>query len=184
MTALALTKIGASDLTVCDFDTVDEVNIGCQLYGMSDVSKNKTEALKEILLRLTDIEIKTAGRWTPNNITPIMISGVDSMEARREIWEGLKVSGDVDHYIDGRMGGEYIHILTVDMANKTSRDWYEQTLNPKAVEETSCSARGIAYNTLIIGGLITQQVKKILKNEERAKEIIFDLPSYQLMIRK
>jgi len=175
-TALGLTKMGCQDLTVFDFDTVDEVNVGCQLYGMSDLNKDKPTALNEIINRLADISLVACCRKWDGATSPIMISALDSMETRREVWEAIKSNIKVDWYIDGRMAGEYMHILTVNMSDKNERAFYEKSLEAKEVEQLSCSNKGIVYNTLIIGGLITQQVKRIAKKEPFAREIIFDLP--------
>lgn len=175
-TALGLTKMGCQDLTVFDFDTVDEVNVGCQLYGSQFIGSNKTYALMGILQELTDIKLKINETKWDGATSPIMISALDSMETRREVWESIKNDVSVKWYIDGRMAGEYMHILTIKMIDKDSRDFYEKSLEAKEVEQQSCSNKGIVYNTLIIGGLITQQVKRIAKDEPIAREIIFDLP--------
>lgn len=181
-TALGLTKMGISNLTVVDFDTVDEVNIGCQLYGPDNLGEHKVIALADILSKLTGVDI-TLGlvKWTPEMVSPVLVSAVDSMDVRREIWEGIKFNSDVNYYIDGRMAGEYLHIFTVNMADKEARAWYEKSLTPRPVEELSCSAKGIVYNTLIIGGLITNQVKRVIKKEVYSREIILDIPTLGLV---
>src|ERR1035437_9086780 len=57
-TALALLKLGCSDVTVFDFDKVEEHNIGSQIYTMADIGKDKTQALKDRLGLLVNTEVK------------------------------------------------------------------------------------------------------------------------------
>lgn len=180
--ALALAKLGCTNITVIDFDKVSDVNVGCQIYGSDYIGCDKVDALEEILEDVTDIKITPlCKKWDGEGITPIVISAVDKIETRQAIWETIKTSGAIDWYIDGRMAGEYMHIFIVNMANKQERDTYEKSLHPKAVEQLSCSTRSVVYNTLMIGGLIANMVKRIAKKETPPREIIFDIPSLQLL---
>src|SRR3990170_3456674 len=57
-TALALLKLGCSDVTVYDYDNVEEQNVGSQIYKSADVGMPKTEALRNRLGILVDTEVK------------------------------------------------------------------------------------------------------------------------------
>lgn len=181
-TVLCLAKLGVADITVYDFDTVSIENVGCQLYGEGDINLPKVTALQDHVKKMTGVEIKVMHKTWDGAATPFVISAVDSMEARDYIWKNLKTNTDVFTYIDGRMGGEFMRIYTVDMADRVQVKKYEATIDVAAeVEEIPCSERSIVYNTMIIAGLITQQVKKIVKEHDPKFEIMFDLPSYQLL---
>ena len=71
--------------------------------------------------------------------------------------------------IDGRMGGNSIEVYT-----RASVSEYEKTLGGEA-DQVPCSARYISYTSLIIAGLITNQVKRLLKGEEIKRNIILDV---------
>ena len=73
-TALTLAKMGFSELTVFDFDTVEEHNLPNQFYRTSDLGKPKVLALQEIIRDFEGIEIK----------------------ARNEKYRGQRLSGIVD----------------------------------------------------------------------------------------
>lgn len=56
---------------------------------------------------------------------------------------------------------------------------YETTLyDDNEASPELCTAKAIAYNTFIIGGLIAHQVKRHITGEPIPLEIIFDLSVY------
>lgn len=71
--AVSLTRAGIGKLFLVDFDKVDMSNLNRQQYLVSDLGRNKTEALKERLLKInpyTQIDILTT-RVTEENAAEI-----------------------------------------------------------------------------------------------------------------
>jgi len=179
---LSLAKLGATDITGYDFDKIEPENIGCQLYGEGDIGKPKIEALKARVLDLTGVEIKAENKeWTENEGAEIIIVAVDSLEIRRKIWQKLENDIDCTHIIDGRMGGEFMRIYTIDLNNDEAVKKYLKTLEVKEGEPVSCSARSIVYNNYVLAGLMLSQLKKIIKEQEYPTEIIFNLADLMFM---
>src|SRR5690554_7355564 len=54
---LQLAKLGITNITVWDFDVVEEHNVPNQLFGLNDIGKPKVEALKQIVAEHTGTEI-------------------------------------------------------------------------------------------------------------------------------
>ena len=48
-TTFCLAKMGAPRIVVIDFDNVEDVNIAPQVYAMSDIGKNKAQALADFV---------------------------------------------------------------------------------------------------------------------------------------
>jgi molybdopterin/thiamine biosynthesis adenylyltransferase len=180
-TALYLAKMGCENINVWDFDKVSEVNVGCQLYGIEHIGRFKTQCLQATILHLTGVEIVPHETRWGGVVSPILISCVDSMNTRREIWETIKHNGGIDWYIDGRMAGEYLHIYTIKMGDTKAMTEYTKSLQGKDQEHISCSERSVVYNTSIVGGLIAKQIKSIAKKQTLPREIIFDLATLQLV---
>lgn len=68
--AVMLARSGVGHMRLIDFDVVDVTNLNRQAYGISQVGKEKTEALKEILYEINpylDYEFKCV-RVTPENV--------------------------------------------------------------------------------------------------------------------
>ncbi len=85
---------------------------------------------------------------------------VDSISARGAIWRA--VGKNAQFWVDGRMLGEVIRILSV--ADDEGRDYYPTTLFAQAEAVTgTCTARGVIYTAAIAAGLMPQQFTRWLR---------------------
>lgn len=73
--AVMLARSGVGHLLLVDFDIVDVTNLNRQTYGISQVGKEKTQALKEILCEINpylEYECKCV-KVTPENVKELFI---------------------------------------------------------------------------------------------------------------
>jgi tRNA A37 threonylcarbamoyladenosine dehydratase len=56
-TALAMAKIGFSEIVSIDFDSVSDENIHNQFFRIKDIGKTKVQALSEIIKEFSDTDI-------------------------------------------------------------------------------------------------------------------------------
>lgn len=191
-TAFALAKMGCPNLTVLDFDSVAEHNIPSQLYIPAHKSYPKVLALQTLLEQLTGTAISPIQQAFQQYVAEekygsyqVIICAVDSLLQRREIWALLKKTKQFKHlhlYIDARMGGEVLRIITVDMKKKDLVQKYEDTLFTNTTPHRDiCTARAIVYNTLICSGFISSIVKKYAKKEPLKGNMVLDIPSNTLI---
>ena len=183
---LALAKMGIQSIEVWDDDTVEVHNIPNQFYPLASVGAYKVEALASFVEVMTGVSIYTHKvRFTGSVLLPgirsIIISAVDSLDVRRDLWKSIKTKEKPELYIDARMGGELMRIFAV----RNSRDfvYYEDSLKGEAVA-LPCTARSIVFNVLPIGGIVAALVKKHLKKELVHKEVIFDMRNFIFMATK
>ena len=175
---LALAKMGCGHLTVYDDDKVEIHNLPNQFYRLEDLGKPKVMALSEIVRSFTGTEITPREeRVESQRLSGLVVSGVDSMASRQQIWEkAARYKPGVGLYIDARMGAEVCRIYTIRPVDPDDVRLYESTLYSDAeAEEEPCTARAIIYNVLSVAGLVANQVKKYVKGEPLAREIIMDL---------
>jgi hypothetical protein len=182
---LALTKMGVGDVTVWDFDTVEEHNAPNQLYGPKHVGMNKVDAAQQICESLAGVDTFKYTSYTERFHPPVdgvVVSGVDSMAARKEIWDSIKYQPIIPLYVDARMGAQVCRINSIDPCDPEHIRWYEETLtsDEEALQEP-CTARAIVYNGFMIASLVANQVKKFAKREEVMKEIIFDMVTLTML---
>ncbi len=183
-TVLALAKMGCTQLTVYDDDLVESHNIPNQLYLLADVGRPKVEALAHLVQGFTGTAIRARPeRVADQRLQGLVISGVDTMQSRHEIWRRcIKHKPQVRLYIDARMGAEVCRIYSVNPVDPDDIRLYEDTLyTDEEASEEPCTARAIIYNVFSIAALIANQVKKCVKGEDLPKEIIFDLKTLVLM---
>ena len=160
-TVLALARMGVPDITVLDFDTVEEHNRASQGYRRIDIGRPKVEALADIVESFTDACITArAERYVDQSLSGLVISAVDVMEVRMQIWETVKLNPNVDLFIDGRMGGLVSSIFTARPCDPDDIRRYGKHLFPSSqAAATPCTERAIAYNTLGIASQICSIVR-------------------------
>ncbi len=175
--AMALAKMGCLHLTLYDDDLVEQQNIPNQLYRPSDVGHLKVERLAEIIKSFTGTSVEARPeRVHSQRLQGIVVFGVDSMEARRRIWErSIRFKASVAALIDARMGAEVSRIYTVRPVDPDHIRYYERTLySDDEALQLPCTAQAIVYNGFGIASLVAGQVKRVAMGEPWQREIIFD----------
>lgn len=188
-TALALLKMGCQDVTIFDYDKVEEHNIGSQLYGVGDIGKTKVQAvydrvqtLTEMSPKVVELEVNESNQWGKLNDFDIVISAVDSIDVRRNLFEYIGGGMGGKWFIDGRMAGNAIELYTIERGNLIDVEFYLKTLfNDSDSRPIACSGRSVIYNTLIISGFIADIVAQLTNDRIPPKEVIIDLLNFSLM---
>lgn len=174
--ACALARMGLRKFVIWDFDKVEEHNLSSQAYKVEDVGKYKTDAVVDAMLALNPraaIEKHTEA-FTGQMEGGLLVSAVDSMEARRVMAEAIK---DKPVYVvDGRMGGGQIEVWSQPAA-----EW------PKTLEHEAggdpCGARFISYTSYIMAGFIANNVKRHLNGQKLVPMVMFHADTMEI-IRK
>ncbi len=168
---LPLVKLGLrSTLHVWDADAVESHNVPAQLiYRRKDVGKAKVAAAAEILTDyiepqctfITHEEFVTADTC----LDGVVISGVDSMRAREGIWEAVKFNSDVPLYLDGRIGGEQMTLLTLNPSDIDDVEFYEEDwLFPDSEgAPLPCAARTVIHPPTVLAGHIVAQLTRFAR---------------------
>lgn len=165
MAALTLAKMGVSDLTIYDGDTVSPENLPTQFHRLDDLGRNKVDGLAETIRMFSDdTEVfPCAGRVTADMALygTVVISAVDSIQARKDIWEAVK-NGTCGWYLDARMAAEEVHLFTVNMDHP---EWYEEALakeDDSRVPDLTCTAKATMFCSALSAAIIGRTVRKII----------------------
>lgn len=155
--AFSLVKLGVPHICLYDADTVEDHNIPNQMFTVADVGKNKATRLKEILddnkvyLGTTieaypDFVTKDSG----HNLQGYIFNLVDSMDARREIYEAYaKANFACYRYFETRMGLKVLRAYSVDNLSAKECKEYEKTLytDEEVKELSACGTTQTAFPT-------------------------------------
>ena len=181
-TALTMAKVGATQLTVWDFDVVEEHNIPNQVYRPSDVGRPKVEALAEIVEAMSGNPVRIRNRRFDGLVdSGIVILAVDSMDARIDLWRALR-DQPIGWLIDSRMGAEVARVLTVNTSSLTAQRDYARTLyrSTEALQEP-CTARSTAYCATGLASFITAKLVKIITGRPFSADITIDFRNALLL---
>ena len=181
-TALTLAKMGATQLTLWDFDVVEEHNIPNQAYRPADVGRPKVKALGEIIEAMTGNAARISNRRFDGLVDRgIVIVALDSMDARIDLWRALR-DQPIDWLIDSRMGAEVARILTVNVTSLAGQRDYGRTLyrSTEALQEP-CTARSTAYCATGLASFITAKLVKIITGRPFSTDVTIDFRNAVLL---
>lgn len=181
-TALAFAKMGVRFMTVWDDDVVSQENIATQLHKWADVDEPKIHGLQhtlelfsdDILFRGVQARIDESSQFL--NHYHLLVSAVDSITARKHIWNAIYAGEKPDFYLDLRMSAlEYQHFL-VDMQDRhPSIHLYAEMLesiNEEDVLEVACTERATFFTSMAAAGHAGKVLKDIVRHEAMPHRLI------------
>lgn len=197
MAALALSKMGLNSLTIYDGDVVSEENTGTQLYSTYDLGKKKVFGLKNTLYHLVDdVPLITRHVNFDAYIAKVMgeegagydviVSAVDSLEARQEIWKGIQGITWM-YYIDARMASEaYSHyvIYHPDPGSFLRYDRFVLSVSDEEVADEPCVSKATYYTACIAAGHIGRAVRMIATGNVPDYYLYHDIKGERLICGK
>ena len=182
--ALTIARLGVRQLTLFDPDRVESHNLSSQAYGWEDVGEHKAIAIGRKIHEISEnivinqIPDKFTGQEY-NSRESIVVIAVDTMKERKKIYEEMKVvrsyRGGPLLLIDARIGGPQLEVYSF-----TDLDEWAKTFSDNPSQDP-CGGRYICYVSVVVGGLIANQVKKFLKGEPYDKSILVHLDSLEII---
>lgn len=161
-------KMGVSKIHVWDDDIFEARNGPTEVaYSEALVGQPKIDvaaATVDFLVGDHCKLIRHQERVTPDTpLSGIVISGVDSMASRKQIWKAvLNCFFDVALYIDARSAGEEIAIFNVDPMDDENAHIYEEDwlFDDSEATPLECGARNIGYISFLIAAIVAANVAK------------------------
>lgn len=171
------------NVTLSDFDTVEEHNIGGQLFKRNQIGMYKAEAVgrnvSEFSTNTINAQIVKITEETATH--EFMFSAFDNMDARRamfKVWKRSWNSMNRPIFIDGRLNAEQFQIFCVTPENA---DVYERIhlFNDSEVEDAPCSAQQTTHTAAMIAGhmvgFFTNHITNInLRDEVREIPFVYE----------
>jgi hypothetical protein len=179
-TLLGLAKMGVQHLSAYDPDKVSPENVATQLYGQGMIGYSKAEAMGWLLNDLTQEDILEPYPYAilpgTEDLPPtrFLISAVDSIQARKDIWEVTKRSV-WEWYIDARMSAM---TLTIHCVNCKEMDWYDRLLggqDDSQIADEPCTSKATPFTGMLAGSIVTWAVAQLYRGEKVGKVICLDL---------
>lgn len=186
--ALSVAKLGCN-VILNDFDYVENVNISGQNYNVNDVSKLKTRATMDNLLKYgierSKIERIDNDILCCDNISfpeaNIYILALDDIDVRKSMYRMIYsrcVERKMHSYIiDGRLTAETLQVFTCNTKSQYSVDrYFKSFFDKKDAMPTVCSFKQTFYMASMIGNIIANIVVNISIN--RSNEFYVPVPFF------
>lgn len=191
--AFNLSRIG-HELIIIDPDTVDETNVyGGQMYRSGDVGNTKVGSVRSICREFgTGSYIQILPEYFQPDLleTSIVITGLDSMAPRRQVYEAWKANMDHGLFvreesllIDGRLTMEMYEILAVQGTRKDQMEIYdkEHLFTDEEAEELDCTTKQSTFGAMGIAAAMTATLCNFLTNVKIGDPDFRDVPFYNRM---
>ena len=179
--SMGLAKMGIVRQDLFDFDKVELENLPVQMHKKESCGTNKAEATKDLLKEVCaeKVDVDVFGRWDESVSleTDIIVSAVDSLEVRKEIWEVVRLNPSHSLLVDARIGGQGIKIYAIDPMNTDDAKIYERSLECLKGSELPCTERGVIDVSLFASALLIRAVRRWTVKHEKETYRIFDLGS-------
>ena len=162
---MCLAQMGIKDITVVDFDNVENHNLASQLYKESDIGIPKVVALQQNVKEFTGVTINALfDKYKPEMVkdADIVIIWVDNMATRKEVVESLTTK--TKRFIDGRMQWEAFELHMFIPVFETPLYMNTRYSDDAASPET-CTNKSVSYNTFAIASIISRFVVGIIKDD-------------------
>lgn len=168
--AFFLSRIG-TPMLIYDFDTIDETNLGGQLYGPKHVSMLKTSGIRDVMAELSDYYgATTLDRFEENSVCDnIVFSCFDNMKTRKELFEAWCKRPGKELFIDGRMLAESFQIYCV--TPDKIEDYRKTLFDDSEVPDLACSFKATSHCGAMIASNIISLYTNYLTNKNIGKKI-------------
>jgi len=170
-TVYCLSKTIPCTYFLVDMDVVNEINLGTQFFNRNQIGKSKVEAIKDTMSTQSLATINVFNHKYMNEYTPIIVTGLDNMKTRKEVYEEWKKHDDRELLIDGRLRANYYEIYAV---TPNTQEDYEKTLfDDSEVSEGPCTFKQTAYFGMLIGARITHILVNYLTNKYTGIDVCY-----------
>jgi len=184
--AIQLAAMGALDVTIVDFDTVDDSNVVTQGFRVADVGKPKVEVVAAAMAEINP-ECHVTVCCEPydpekHGVRDVVLSCVDKMTPRIQLCEAVRSNfkpggpdGESCHFFsDTRMLGELLFVLSA--STEQQLETYSKTLFPdEEMEQGRCTQHATVYMGALCAGMQLHQVARWLRGIPVVADLMVDL---------
>jgi len=186
-----LVRLGLTNISLYDFDTIEAHNIANQMYRQCDIGKPKISALREMLVEINPAaaeNIKLFGTGYDNQrLSGYVFSCLDNIDTRREIVKKNEGNQYIKAVFDFRMRLTDAQHYAADWSDSSMRENLLNTMNfthEEAVAETPLSAcnlpLSVAPTIRAICALGVSNFVNFAKGKGLKKLILIDAFNYTL----
>lgn len=178
-TALALARMGVTNMKLCDDDAVDTHNVSSQGFNISEIGQKKVDVTAMKCFEAVRVMPYTIPKYITGDSIPeadVYVLAVDSMESKMEIMKAI-CAGSMDSIIIvPAMGAEY---LTLDVytgdTTESMKLFESRYFTDEEAMSDPCTAKATIYTTLLAGGFIAKAVKDIVMDKPYTSRLIYDI---------
>lgn len=176
--ALQLAKLGLKEVTLWDYDMVEEHNIPNQAYGIPHMGFSKAKSLQALIHfdTGTSFTIRET-EFIDQRVSGIVFLMVDTMKARKDIWENsIKMRTSIPLLVEPRMGLSASRVYNVEPTNLLHIKKYEDCwYSDDEAEVSSCGTSvSVVTTAMTTASWCARQLINFHNKVEMDNEILID----------
>ena len=173
---LLAAKMGFHSFKIWDPDVVESHNLPNQIYSYDQIGMKKVDAFEKILkafnpaisIEKHDCYFKSENH--KNLLDGPLILTVDTMSARKDIYEAFKLNFRVDNIFETRLGFDYGELNIINNFDVEGMEqWYNTLLNDEDLEEGPCNLRICTTLVAMIASYVVHKVCDMTSCSRRSK---------------
>lgn len=177
-------KLGINKIVIYDDDLVETHNLPNQFMPLNSFGYAKVDALADAIeqFAISEIEPIRCKVDETSTLRGLVVSGVDSMQARQEIAKAVRRNRfNIERYWDARIGGEKIVIYSVNPKNPDEWDAYEKTLySDEEAQEDPCTRRSVIDVMGHVGSHLLTGVRRQLAGQTPDGFVYFNVEEMKI----
>lgn len=163
---LLCAKMGFHSFQIWDPDHVESHNLPNQCYDSCDINTLKVDAFERVLTSFNPlIRVKKHPYYFKSEDHkellaegPLLLT-VDSMKARKDIFDAFNFNFNVQRVFEPRMGFNYAELNIIDNLNALEmKEWKDNLFSDDSVQESPCNMRIITTLTGLVSSVTTHQI--------------------------
>lgn len=167
-----LVTMGVENFELYDGDSVEPRNVTTNLiFRRQDIGRLKVERVEEYLKEYggSNVTVTTHDEHYTGQepLSGIVISGVDSMAARHSIWGHVSTSPEAVLYLDGRIGGLQMTLLSFQPFDPDLAERYETHYmgSDEDAAPLPCTQRTIVHPAVTLGSYMAEYLRRWSRGE-------------------
>jgi len=172
-----LGRAGCPKITICDMDIYEPHNLGGQLSITDALEQPKASSLDNLMsdLGCTSAVSSYNVAYSKMYAKDTMVSAVDNMKARAEMFKDWKQRPDRKLFVDGRLLAEHFQIFCVTPG--LEEEYEKHLFADTEVEAEACSYKQTSHAAACIGSYITSFIMNHAANLQEGVPI-YHVPFY------
>lgn len=145
---LTAAKMGFLNFRVWDLDIVESHNLPNQIYDVEHIGQKKVEAFRDVVQRFNPaVKIETHPHFFESDkhkslLDGIVVMTVDTMSARKDIFESINLNWKVKKVFETRLGFDYGELNVLDPMDPLGlAEWKNTLFNDEDVPDGPCGLR-------------------------------------------
>ena len=179
ITAVTLAKMGVRFLEIWDGDRVEPINVATQLHETMSVGQWKVDSTGLLVRKFSDdtkinlVNTNVHSQCLFSN-PEIIISAVDSISARQEIWGAVRHCA-AKWYLDARMSAEVFQLYVVNLHDSEAWHSYNDVIMGTCdadVPDVVCTEKATFYCADFAAGHVGAAVKRIVTGDPKSYRVV------------